>query len=149
MIGRSSPRRSAGGSSAGAWLLGPRRKRPERSELRSILEITEAVSGRRASHGHEPHRRARRRAVGAQRCSIVLVDGGNVRPRRQREPRPTCWPSISPSTEIRRAVETREPVYIEDVSRDPLEPVRNPPAQAIARAVMPLVFGEVLGTLFL
>jgi two-component system NtrC family sensor kinase len=55
--------------------------------------------------------------------------------------------------EIRRAIETREPVFVEDVASDPLlEPVRDVLLTQGYRSllVMPLVYGaEVLGTLFL
>jgi two-component system NtrC family sensor kinase len=130
----------------------------ETNELRSILEITETVTESldlRTVMSVIVHKVGER--VGAQRCSIVLVDEGASR----------CFvlaASDNPDAdmlaidmtkypEIRRAVETREPVYIEDVAKDPLlEPVRELLLRQGYRSllVMPLVFGrEVLGTLFL
>jgi PAS domain S-box-containing protein len=132
--------------------------RRERRELRAILEITESVTGTLDLHkvmGLIVQRVGEQ--VGAQRCSIVLVDEGQGR----------CFvlaASDNPSAdmlavdltkypEIRRAVETREPVYVEDVANDPLlEPVREALLQQGYRSllVLPLVFGsQVLGTLFL
>jgi two-component system NtrC family sensor kinase len=143
-------------------ILGSRRGRTaaalERAELRSILEITDTVTGSldlRTVMSVIVQKVGER--VGAQRCSIVLVDEGGER----------CFvlaASDNPSAdmlaidpakypEIQRAVKTREPVYIEDVTRDPLlEPVRDMLLRQGYRSllVMPLVFGrEVLGTLFL
>jgi PAS domain S-box-containing protein len=132
--------------------------RRERRELRAILDITEAVTG--TLDLHKVMSLIVRRVgeqVGAQRCSIVLVDDGGSR----------CFVlaasdnpdadmlAIDPAKypEIQRAVETGEPVYIEDVASDPLlEPVREMLLQQGYRSllVMPLVFNrEVLGTLFL
>ncbi|HZN55146.1 MAG TPA: ATP-binding protein [Candidatus Polarisedimenticolaceae bacterium] len=132
--------------------------RRERRELRDVLEITEAVNGTLDLHEVVSlivHRVGER--VGAQRCSIVFVD----------EARGHCFvvaASDNPSAdklavdlekypEIRRAVQTREPVYVEDVANDPLlAPVRDALLGQGYRSllVMPLVFGrEVLGTLFL
>ncbi|HEX4826490.1 MAG TPA: ATP-binding protein [Candidatus Polarisedimenticolaceae bacterium] len=153
-------------AAAGAFVLGrlqgKRRGRAavarERDELRAILEITETITGSldlRTIMGVIVRKVGER--VGAHRCSIVLVDEGAQR----------CFvlaASDNPEAdmlaidmtkypEIRRAVETREPVYIEDVASDPLlEPVRDLLLRMGYRSllVMPLVFGkEVLGTLFL
>ena len=132
--------------------------RRERRELRGVLEITEAVNGTLDLHevmGLIVNRVGER--VGAQRCSIIFVD----------EARGHCFvvaASDNPNAdklavdlekypEIRRAVQTREPVYVEDVANDPLlAPVREALLGQGYRSllVMPLVFGrEVLGTLFL
>ena len=156
----------AGALAAAAYAAGSRfgartaraATRSEHRELRAILEITEAVTGTldlRTVMSLIVQRVGER--VGAQRCSIVLVD----------EEASRCFVlaandnpdadmlAIDPAKypEIRRAVETREPVYIEDVARDPLlAPVREVLLQQGYRSllVMPLVFGkEVLGTLFL
>jgi len=130
----------------------------ERLELRSILEITEAVTGSLDLHTVMSLivQRVGER-VGAQRCSIVLVDEGGancfVLAASDNPKADMLAIDLSKYPEIRRAVETREPVYIEDVARDPLlEPVRDVLLQQGYRSllVMPLVFGkEVLGTLFL
>jgi two-component system NtrC family sensor kinase len=95
--------------------------------------------------------------VEAQRCSIVLVDEGGsncfVLAASDNPKADMLAIDLSKYPEIRRAVETREPVYIEDVARDPLlESVRDVLLRQGYRSllVMPLVFGkEVLGTLFL
>ena len=156
----------SGISSAGAFIagrvIGARKAqtatRRENREVRSLLDITEAVNGSLDLHEVMSlivHRVGER--VGAQRCSIVFVD-----PAAQR-----CFvmaASDNPEAdmlaidlakypEIRRAIETREPVFVEDVASDPLlEPVREILLQQGYRSllVMPLVYGkEVLGTLFL
>jgi PAS domain S-box-containing protein len=132
--------------------------RREHRELRAVLDITEAVNG--SLDLHEVMSLIVRRVgerVGAQRCSIVFVDGAAQR----------CFvmaASDNPTAdmleidlakypEIRRAIETREPVFVEDVASDPLlAPVREILLQQGYRSllVMPLVYGrEVLGTLFL
>ncbi|MDX1390027.1 MAG: histidine kinase dimerization/phospho-acceptor domain-containing protein, partial [Acidobacteriota bacterium] len=133
-------------------------ERRKSQELRALLEITDAVTGTLDVHkvmhaivdrvGEEVH---------ADRCSILLVD----------ETADTCYvlaASDNPEAdrleidlrkypEIRRAVETREPVVIEDVDRDPLvESVRDLIVERGYRSLLvaPLVFNkEVLGTLFL
>lgn len=130
----------------------------ERKELRSILDITEAVTGTLDLHTVMSlivERVGDR--VGAQRCSIVLVDEGAGRcfvlAASDNPQADMLAIDLTKYPEIRRAVETREPVYIEDVARDPLlEPVRDALLRQGYRSllVMPLVFGkEVLGTLFL
>jgi two-component system NtrC family sensor kinase len=152
---------STGAFIAGRMLGGARTRRAtrrEHREVRAVLDITEAVSGSLDLHkimslivnrvGEH---------VGAQRCSIVFVDEGAQR----------CFvmaASDNPGAdmlaidlgkypEIRRAIETREPVFVEDVATDPtLAPVREILLQHGYRSllVMPLVYGkEVLGTLFL
>jgi two-component system NtrC family sensor kinase len=130
----------------------------EHREVRAVLDITEAVSS--SLDLHEVMSLIVQRVgerVGAQRCSIVFVDKGAER----------CFvmaASDNPGAdmlaidlvkypEIRRAVETRETVFVEDVANDPLlAPVREILLQQGYRSllVMPLVYGrEVLGTLFL
>ena len=127
-------------------------------ELRSLLEITDGVTGTldvtRVMHlivdrvGKQVH---------ADRCSILLVE----------EKRGECFvlaASDNPEAdmleidlgnypEIRKALMTREPVVIDDVEHDPLlAPVREMLIEMGYRSllVIPLVFGkEVLGTLFL
>jgi two-component system, NtrC family, sensor kinase len=130
----------------------------ERHELRSILEMSEAVNGSLDLHTVMSLivQRVGER-VGAQRCSIVLVDEGAgncfVLAASDNPQADMLAIDLSKYPEIRRAVETREPVYIEDVARDPLlAPVREILLRQGYRSllVMPLVFGkEVLGTLFL
>jgi len=132
--------------------------RREHREMRSLLDITEAVNGSLDLHKVMSLivQRVGER-VGAQRCSIVFVDGVAER----------CFvmaatdnPSadmleIDPAKypEIQRAIATREPVFVQDAATDPLlAPVRDLLLQQGYRSllVMPLVYGrEVLGTLFL
>jgi PAS domain S-box-containing protein len=127
-------------------------------ETRALLEMTEAVNG--SLDLHEVMSLIVNRVgerVGAQRCSIVFVDG----------PASRCFvmaASDNPKAdmleidlakypEIRRAIDTREPVFVEDVATDALlAPVRDLLLRQGYRSllVMPLVYGkEVLGTLFL
>jgi len=132
--------------------------RQESEELRTLLEITEAVTAtldpRQVMH-LIVHRVGD--LVHADRCSILLVEEKELK----------CFvlaASDNPTAEmlaidlakypeIRRAVESREPVVVEDVQNDPLvAPVRDILLQQGYRSllVFPLVFGrEVLGTLFL
>jgi len=132
--------------------------RREHSEMRSLLDITEAVNGSLDLHKVMSLivQRVGER-VGAQRCSIVFVDGVAER----------CFvmaASDNPSAdmleielakypEIQRAIATKEPVFVQDAATDPiLDPVRELLLQQGYRSllVMPLVYGkEVLGTLFL
>ncbi len=134
------------------------RARRESQELRTLLEITEAVTStldvRRVMV-----RIVKRvgETVGAERCSILLVD----------ERRKKCYVlaaredpdvdmlevDLAKYPELRQAIETREPVVVEDVENDPLvAPVREILLGQGYRSlvVAPMVFGkEVLGTLFL
>lgn len=151
---------------AGAFILGRMlgaraawtSARRERRELRAVLDITEAVTGTLDLHEVMSlivHRVGER--VGAQRCSIVFVEEGEgrcfVMAANDNPKADMLAIDLAKYPEIRRAVETKAPVYIEDVARDPLlEPVREVLLQQGYRSllVMPLVFGkEVLGTLFL
>src|SRR5262245_47227381 len=132
--------------------------RLEQRELRDILDITEAVTGTldlnrvMAMIVQRVGERVR-----ADRCSIVLVDESAGRcvllaasdnPEAER-----LEVDLAKYPEIRHAVATKEPVYVEDVAKDPLlEPVRDILLQQNYRSllVLPLVFNrEVLGTLFL
>jgi len=130
----------------------------ERDELRAILEITETITQSldlRTVMGVIVQKVGER--VGAHRCSIVLVDEATERcfvlAASDNPEADMLAIDLTKYPEIRRAVETREPVYVEDVARDPLlEPVRDLLLRQGYRSllVMPLVFGkEVLGTLFL
>jgi PAS domain S-box-containing protein len=132
--------------------------RRESGDLRTLLEITEAVTG--SLDVREVMRLIVHRVgdlVRAERCSILLVD----------ERLRSCVVLVASDNpqvdmleidlakypEIRRAVETREVVVIQDVQRDPvLEPVRDILSQQGYRSlvVVPLVFGgTVLGALYL
>jgi two-component system NtrC family sensor kinase len=133
-------------------------ERRKSRELRALLEITDAVTGTLDVH-KVMHAIVDRvgEEVKADRCSILLVD----------EKLATCFvlaASDNPEAdrleidlhkypEIRKAIETREPVVIEDVDRDPLvDSVREFIVERGYRSllVLPMVFGkEVLGTLFL
>jgi PAS domain S-box-containing protein len=132
--------------------------RRESRELRALLEITDTVTG--TLDVRQVMQRIVSRVgelVQARRCSILLVD----------EKLRNCFVvaandnpdvdmlevDLGKYPEIRRALETREPVVIADVAHDPLvEPVREILLHHGYRSllVLPLVFGrEVLGTLFL
>jgi PAS domain S-box-containing protein len=95
--------------------------------------------------------------VRADRCSILLVDeklrGGFVLAASDRPDVDMLEVDLGKYPEVLRALETREPVVVEDVAGDPLvAPVREILLGHGYRSMMvlPLVFGrDVLGTLFL
>ena len=133
-------------------------RRREHREVRALLDITEAVNGTLDLHevmSVVVHRVGER--VGAHRCSIVFVDpAANRCFVMAASDNPTADMleiDLAKYPEIRRAIETREPVFVKDVASDPLlEPVRELLMRQGYRSllVMPLVYGkEVLGTLFL
>jgi PAS domain S-box-containing protein len=132
--------------------------RRESRELRALLEITDAVTG--TLDVRQVMKVIVQRVgelVRAQRCSILLAD----------EKLRNCFVvaanddpdvdmlevDLEKYPEIRRAIETREPVIVRDVEHDPIvEPVREHLLRMGYRSlvVLPLVFRkEVLGTLFL
>jgi two-component system NtrC family sensor kinase len=132
--------------------------RKNHREVRAVLDITEAVSGTLDLHEVMSlivHRVGER--VGAQRCSIVFVDQAAQRcfvMAASDNPQADMLAiDLAKYPEIRQAIETREPVFVEDVASDPLlEPVRALLLEQGYRSllVLPLVYGkEVLGTLFL
>jgi PAS domain S-box-containing protein len=132
--------------------------RVESRELRDVLQITEAVTGTLDLNrvmGRIVQTVGER--VRADRCSIVLVDeaaGRCVLLAASDNPEADRLEiDLAKYPEIRHAVATKEPVYVEDVAKDPLlEPVREILLQQNYRSllVLPLVFNrEVLGTLFL
>jgi two-component system NtrC family sensor kinase len=146
----------------GGWAIGARYARAatrrEHGEVRDLLEITDAVNGSldlREVMSLIVHRVGER--VGAQRCSIVFADQAAQRcfvMAASDNPQADMLAiDLAKYPEIRRAIETREPVFIEDVASDPLlESVREALLRQGYRSllVMPLVYGkEVLGTLFL
>jgi two-component system NtrC family sensor kinase len=127
-------------------------------ELKSLLKITEAVTG--TLDVREVMQRVVREVgahVGADRCSILLVDEASDR----------CFvlaandnPQIGLLSidlrkypEVLRALSTRETVIVENVEKDPVvAPVREELTRLGYRSllVVPLLFGrEVLGTMFL
>src|SRR5262245_22529677 len=153
---------TAGVAYALGRLLGARRQRAatrrEHGEVRALLEITDAVNG--SLDLHEVMSLIVNRVgehVGAQRCSIVFADRDAERcfvMAASDNPQADMLAiDLSKYPEIRRAIETREPVFVEDVASDPLiAPVREILLMQGYRSllVMPLVYGsEVLGTLFL
>jgi len=132
--------------------------RKNHREVRAVLDITEAVNG--TLDLHEVMSLIVRRVgerVGAQRCSIVFVDQAAQRcfvMAASDNPQADMLAiDLAKYPEIRHAIETREPVFVEDVASDPLlEPVRALLLEQGYRSllVLPLVYGkEVLGTLFL
>ena len=142
--------------------LGARRarrtRRREYGEARALLDITEAVN--RSLDLHEVMSLIVQRVgerVGAQRCSIVFVDQAAQRcfvMAASDNPKADMLAiDLEKYPEIQRAIETGEPVFVEDVANDPLlAPVRELLLKHGYRSllVLPLVYGkEVLGTLFL
>ena len=132
--------------------------RRENGEVRALLDITEAVNGSldlREVMSLIVQRVGER--VGAQRCSIVFVDQAAQRcfvMAASDNPQADMLAiDLAKYPEIRRAIETGAPVFVEDVANDPLlEPVRELLLKQGYRSllVLPLVYGkEVLGTLFL
>ena len=153
-----------------AWYLGPllrhvtgtfdtlRHAKRESEELRALLEISDAVTG--TLDVRQVMRLIVQRVgdlVRAHRCSILLVDerlrncfvvAANDNPDVD-----MLEVDLGKYPEIRKAIETREPVIVRDVEHDPIvAPVREQLLRMGYRSllVLPLVFGkEVLGTLFL
>jgi len=132
--------------------------RRKHGEVRALLDISEAVNGTldlREVMSLIVQRVGER--VGAQRCSIVFVDQAAhrcfVMAASDNPQADMLAIDLAKYPEIRRAIETREPVFVEDVANDPLlEPVRELLLKQGYRSllVLPLVYGkEVLGTLFL
>lgn len=130
----------------------------ERGELRALLEITDAVTG--TLDAHRVMTLIVRRVgdfVRADRCSILLADeklrDGFVIAASDRPDVDMLEVDLRKYPEILRALQTREPVVVEDVAGDPLvAPVRDVLLGHGYRSMMvlPLVFGhDVLGTLFL
>lgn len=97
----------------------------EHGEVRALLDITEAVNGSldlREVMSLIVQRVGER--VGAQRCSIVFVDqaaqrcfvmAANDNPQAD-----MLAVDLAKYPEIRRAIETGAPVFVEDVANDPL-----------------------------
>ena len=146
----------------GGRAIGARRARAatrrEHGEVRALLEIADAVNGTldlREVMSLIVQRVGER--VGAQRCSIVFADQAAnrcfVMAASDNPQADMLAIDLEKYPEIRRAIETREPVFVEDVASDPLlEAVRDTLLGQGYRSVlvMPLVYGkEVLGTLFL
>ena len=134
------------------------RARAERGELWTLLEITDAVTS--TLDLHEVMSTIVRRVgrlVGAESCSIVLADNGLrncfVLAASERPEVDMLEVDLAKYPELRRAIETREPVVVDDVGNDPLvASVREVLLEKGYRSmlVLPLLFGrEVLGTLFL
>jgi two-component system NtrC family sensor kinase len=132
--------------------------RRESRELRTLLEITEAVTSTldlRRVMGRIVTRVGE--TVGAERCSIHLVDTSRrkcfVLASREDPDVDMLEVDLTKYPELRQAIETREPVVVADVAHDPLvAPVREVLLEQGYRSlvVVPMVFGkEVLGTLFL
>ncbi len=130
----------------------------ERREVRAVLDIAEAVSGSldlREVMSLIVNRVGER--VGAQRCSIVFAENGAERcfvmAASDNPGADMLEVDLAKYPEIRRAIETREPVVVGDVANDPLlAPIRDVLLQQGYRSllVIPLCYGrEVLGTLFL
>ncbi len=138
-----------------AGLAGARR---ESHELRTVLEINEAITG---TLDLSRVMRLIVYRVGevlrADRCSILLADDGAgkafVIAASDNPQVDMLAVDLQKYPEVRRALETGEPVYIDDVRSDPLmAPVRDVLVRQGYQSllVVPLVFGgEVLGTLFL
>jgi two-component system NtrC family sensor kinase len=156
----------SGLAATGAFLLGrvlgarqaSEATKRERRRLRDLLEISEAVNGTLDLHEVMSlivHRVASR--VGAQRCSIVFVDQAadrcHVMAASDNPEADMLEIDLEKYPEIRHSIETREPVFVEDVAHDPLlAPVRELLLNQGYRSllVVPMVFGrDVLGTLFL
>jgi len=134
------------------------RARRETDELRALLDITETI-GQTLDVGQVMRSVARRvgELVGTDSCSIVMADHGHrncyVVASKGHPEIDMLELQLDKYPEIQRALETREPVVIDDVASEPLV--------ALAREVLlekgyrsllvlPMLFGdEVLGTLFL
>jgi signal transduction histidine kinase/DNA-binding NarL/FixJ family response regulator len=98
------------------------------------------------------------RVIPTDRCSVVLVEGSVTRLAKvvasQESPNLSALQlDLARYPELRRALETREAVYVEDASRDPLmEDVRSQiePLGVKSILVQPLIsHDDILGALFL
>lgn len=98
------------------------------------------------------------RVVSSDRCSIILVEGSSPRVARVMASQGATQTApiqidLARYPELRRALETRQPVRVEDASRDPLmEEVRNTilPLGIRSIVVQPLICqDDLLGALFL
>ncbi|XXF80632.1 ATP-binding protein [Myxococcaceae bacterium GXIMD 01537] len=137
------------------------REREERTRLRTgiLLEITQwATSSLELDEILRIAVEKVGRVTGTDRCSVVLVEGNN--PRTATVVATKEDPSlvqleieVARYPELRRALETREPVLIQEVQRDPLlEEVRTTlvPLGVKSILVQPLICqDDLLGALFL
>ena len=134
------------------------RARRESAELWALLEITDTIT--RSLDLKQVMSEIVRRVgelVGTQSCSILLadqkLDQGFVVASNDHPEVDMLEIELSKYPEIQRALESREPVVIDNVENDPVvASVREILLEKGYRAVLvlPLLFGrEVLGTLFL
>lgn len=130
----------------------------ERRELWTLLEITDAVTSSLDLRAVMKTIVARvGDLVGADNCSILLADQGLrncfVLAASESPDVDMLEVDLANYPELRRAIETREPVLVADVENDPVvASVRDVLVRKGYRSmlVLPLLFGrEVLGTLFL
>ncbi len=136
--------------------LGAEQARRENDELRALLDITETI-GRTLEPREVMHTIARLvgEYVGTDSCSIVRADPQRgcleVVASKGHPEADSLELALEDYPEIRRAIETRQPVVV-DVTTDPLvEPAREMLLEQGYRStlVLPLLYGEeVLGTLF-
>lgn len=98
------------------------------------------------------------RVIVNDRCSVVLVEGANTRQAQvvasaENPSVPSLELDLARYPELRKALETRQPVHIEDASRDPLmAEVRSHIAPLGVRSILvqPLICQEdLVGALFL
>ena len=134
------------------------RARRESAQLWALLEITDTVT--RSLDLKQVMTQIVNwvgKLAGSRSCSILLAEDshehGFVVASSDRPDVDMLEIEIDKYPEIRKALETREPVVIDDVQSDPVvEPVRDVLLEKGYRAVLvlPLMFGrEVLGCLFL
>lgn len=138
-----------------------KREREERTRLRTgiLLEITQwATSSLELEEILRIAVEKVGRVTGTDRCSVVLVDGPHTKTATvvatKEDPSLVQLEiEIARYPELRRALETREPVFVQEVTRDPLlEDVRETlvPMGVKSILVQPLICqDDLLGALFL
>lgn len=130
-----------------------------RLRLEMLLEITQAAtSSLDLNHVISTAVEKVGRAVPSDRCSVVLVEGESPRlarvvASRGHHPMAPIALDLARYPELRRALETRQPVHVEDAGRDPLmEEVRTLIAPLGIRSILvqPLIcYDDLLGAIFL
>jgi two-component system NtrC family sensor kinase len=141
-----------------ATLSSYHRAHREREELRDLLEITDTITGTLdLKQVMSLIVQKVGESVGAESCSILLSDDRTrncfVLASKEQPDIDRLEIDLEKYPELRKALETREPVLVGDVQNDPLvSSARNILAEKgyNSMLVLPLLFGrDVLGTLFL
>lgn len=130
-----------------------------RQRMEALLEITQATTSTlELDHVLRIAVEKIGRVLNAPRCSVVLVEGTGPRTARvvasRESPRMTSLQlDLAKYPELRRALETRQPIYVEDATLDPLMDEVRPQIEPLgvkSILVQPLICqDDLLGALFL